>query len=106
MDWNTIWTMAQPIVAGQIRTALAGVAGSLVVAGAIQPGDESSFVKIGTGIAVYAIPAAWSWWQKVGEVKLLAVIAKSKPVASPSATVGEAVDAAKAAAALPASPVK
>jgi hypothetical protein len=98
MDWNTIWTMAQPIVAGQIRTVLAGAAGSLVVAGAIQPGEEASFIKIGTGIVVYAIPAVWSWWKAVGQVKLVAFLAKSKPVAAPGATVGQAVQAAKEAA--------
>lgn len=98
MDMSTIWEFAKPIVAGQIRTALAGVAGSLVLAGAISPGDQASFVKIGTGVAVYAIPAAWSWWKAVGSVKLLAFIAKSKPVVPPAATVGEAVQAAKEAA--------
>jgi len=95
MDWNTVWTFAQPIVAGQIRTALAGFAGSLVVAGAIQPGDQASFVKIGTGIAVYAIPAAWSWWEKVGKIRLLAAVAKAPAVASQGATTGQAVAAAE-----------
>ena len=94
MDWNTIWVLAQPIVAGQIRTALAGVAGSLVLSGAIESSDQASFVKIGTGIALYAIPAAWSWWMHVGQVKLLALMAKANPVATKAATTGEAVKAA------------
>lgn len=96
MDFTTIWEMAKPIVAGQVRTALAGLAGSLVLAGAMDASESSSFVKIGTGIVIYAVPAAWSWWQKVGSVKLLAMIAKSKPVAAPTASVGQAVQAAKA----------
>jgi len=97
MDFTTIWEFAKPVIAGQVRTALAGVAGSLVLAGAIQPGDEASFVKIGSGIAVYAVPAVWSWWEKVGKVRLLASMAKSPAVVLPNATTGQAVEAAKAA---------
>lgn len=99
MDMSTFWTLAKPIVAGQIRTALAGVAGSLATAGAIQGSDKTAFVSIGTGVALYLIPAAWSWIQKVGAAKVLAFMSKINPVAPKSATTGEAVKAATEAAA-------
>jgi hypothetical protein len=94
MDWDTIWTFAKPIIAGQVRTALAGVAASLATAGVIKGDESTAFISMGTGIVLYAIPAAWSWWQKVGSVKLLALMAKSKPVATPTDTTGEAVASA------------
>jgi hypothetical protein len=97
MDMSTIWPVIKPILAGQIRTHLAVVAGGLVTAGAIQKGDADSFAQMGSGIAIWAIIAVWSWWQKVGQAKLLAFIAKMKPVAAPNATTGEAVKAAETA---------
>jgi hypothetical protein len=95
MDWNTIWVMAQPIIAGQIRTVVATGAGALVVDGAIAPSDEASAIKIGTGIVLWAIPAAWSWWEKVGKTKLIAQMAKAPAIVSKDATVGQAVQAAE-----------
>jgi len=94
MDIPAIWVLAKPIVEGQIRTALAGLAGSLATVGAIQGSDKTAFVSIGTGIAMYAIPAVWSWWDKIGRARVLAAVAKMNPVAAKSATTGEAVKAA------------
>lgn len=54
-----------------IRHSLTVVCGSLVTDGLVTAGDEASFVKIGTGIAVGLIGLAWSWYQKVGQQKLL-----------------------------------
>lgn len=98
MDMSTIWPILKPILAGQIRTWLAGFGAILVHSGAIEQSDVASFTKMGTGIAIWALVAGWSWWQKDGQAKFIAVIAKMKPVAAPAATVGEAVKAATAAA--------
>lgn len=95
MDTNTMWELGKPIVAGQIRTAMAGVAGSLVTVGAIQGNQETAFISMATGIAMYAIPAAWSWVSKVGWARLVEVMAKAKPAVAPNATAGEAVKVAK-----------
>jgi hypothetical protein len=94
MDMGTLWEMAKPIVAGQIRTAMAGVAGGLATAGAIQGDQKTAFVSMSTGIILYIIPAAWSWWEKVGKVQIIAMMAKSKPVVPPNASTGDAVKAA------------
>ncbi len=99
MDIPAIWALAKPIVEGQIRTYMATAGGALVASGAISVGDEASFIKIGTGIAMAAIPAAWSWWDKIGRARLLAFVAKTHNAVAPaSATTGQAVVAAQAAA--------
>jgi hypothetical protein len=98
MDFNTLWEVAKPIVAGQIRTTvLAPLGGALVADGAISTGDEASFIKMGTGIALWAIPAAWAWWTDHGKAMLMARLAKMKPIAAPNATTGEALKAANSA---------
>jgi hypothetical protein len=94
MNMETLWPIIKPILAGQIRTYLAGFGAILVHSGAIEQGDMASFTKMGTGIAIWVMVAGWSWWQKVGQAKFVAIIAKMKPVAVPSATTGEAVKAA------------
>lgn len=84
----------KPILAGMVRHGLTALGGMLVTDGVIQSSDVAGFV--GAGMMVAGI--AWSWYQKVGQAKLLALMAKMKPVAAPGATVGEAVKAAKEAA--------
>jgi hypothetical protein len=82
------------LVAGlTARHVLTGIAGSLVTVGAIHPGaDESSFVTIGSGIAVWAVGAGWSWWQKTGQQQVAAAL---KRVTNRSTTVA-AVNVAQA----------
>lgn len=98
MDVEAMWVLAKPIVAGQARHLMSVAGGVLIGAGALSKGDEASFIQIGTGIVMWAIPAGWSWWQKEGQTKLLAFMAKSKPVALSTATTSQAVKAAQAAA--------
>jgi hypothetical protein len=83
----------KPILAGVVRHALTGAGGYLVAHGYLQSGDSTAF--IGAGMVFAGI--AWSWWQKEGQEKFIAVLAKMKPVASPGATTSEAVKAAKVA---------
>lgn len=94
MDMSTLWPIIRPILAGQIRTYLAGFGAILVHSGAIEQGDVASFTKMGTGIAIWAVVAGWSWWKEVGQSKFIAILAKMKPVAAPNATKAEAVKAA------------
>lgn len=84
----------KPILAGMVRHGLTALGGILVTDGVIQQGEMTGFV--GAGMVIAGV--AWSWYQKVGQARLLALMAKMKPVAAPGATVGEAVKAAKEAA--------
>lgn len=84
----------KPILAGVVRHGLTALGGVLVTDGVIQSSDVAGFV--GAGMVLAGI--AWSWYQKVGQAHLLALMAKMNPVAKPGATVGEAVKAAKEAA--------
>ncbi len=84
----------KPILAGMVRHGLTTLGGVLVTDGVLQQGEVTGFVGAGMIVA----GAAWSWYQKVGQAQLLALMAKMKPVAKPDATVGEAIKAAKEAA--------
>lgn len=90
----------KPILAGMVRHLLTTAGGALVAGGYIQSSDEAAF--IGGGMVLAGI--IWSWWQKRGQAKVLAIIAKMHPVAAPSATTAQAVkaatDAAKAVASI------
>jgi uncharacterized protein (DUF736 family) len=94
LNMDVVWAMGKPIVAGQIRTIVASAGGALVAVGAVSTSEESSFITISTGIIMWAIPAAWSAWDKYGKAFLLAKLAKSQPIVTPSATTAEAVTAA------------
>lgn len=85
MDNETL----QPILAGIVRHALTSLGGALVAGGYIQSSQTASFVGGGMVIA----GAIWSWWQKDGQKKIIATLAKMKPVASPNATTSEAAKA-------------
>ncbi len=98
MDIPALWALARPIVQNQISIALAGVGTTLVASGAIDASEKASFVKIGTGIAMYVIPAAYTWWNDIGRARVLAFMAKTHAVAAPTATTGQAVKAATEAA--------
>src|SRR5260370_300754 len=80
----------KPILAGMARHLLTTLGGVLVTGGYMQSSDTSAFV--GAGMVFAGI--AWSWWQKEGQRKVVAFLAKSKPVAPPTATTAEAVKAA------------
>jgi hypothetical protein len=84
----------KPILAGVVRHGLTALGGMLVTDGVMQSSEMNGF--IGAGMVIAGI--AWSWYQKVGQAKLVALMAKMNPVASKSATTGEAVKAAQAAA--------
>lgn len=81
----------KPILAGVARHALTSIGGWEVAHGYMQSSDMTAFV--GGGMVVAGV--LWSWWQKEGQVKFIALLAKMKPVASPGATTAEAVKAAK-----------
>ena len=84
----------KPILAGVVRHGLTALGGMLVTDGVMQSSEMNGF--IGAGMVIAGI--AWSWYQKVGQAELVALMAKMHPVASKSATTGEAVKAAQAAA--------
>lgn len=86
MDMDTL----KPILAGMARHLLTTAGGALVAGGYMQSSDTSAF--IGGGMVVAG--AIWSWWQKEGQSKFIAILAKMKPVAAPNATKAEAVKAA------------
>lgn len=105
----TIWEMAKPIIAGQLRHALTGVAGVLITKGALEGSQSDAFVSIGLGLASYAAGAGWSWWQKSGQAMVTAQLGRLKsrvaaiPSALPTAPVSAAaaIEAAKQVAAEP-----
>jgi hypothetical protein len=94
MDTTTLWEMAKPIVVSQSGRIATVAGGALVANGAMGQGDLPEFVKIVTGVALWAIPAAYSWWNSVGKEKLIAQLAKMHPIVAPTATTGEAIKAA------------
>ena len=84
----------KPILAGLVRHGLTALGGILVTDGVMQQGETTGFV--GAGMVIAGV--AWSWYQKVGQAQLLALMAKMHPVAKPDDTVGAAVKKAKEAA--------
>jgi hypothetical protein len=72
---QTLWDLAKPVIAGQLRTALATLGGTLIGLGALQQSDEQAFERIGVGLVLYAIPAVWSWIQKIAVSRKLAATA-------------------------------
>ena len=88
------WTLIKPFIAGQVRHVVSVVAGALIASGAVASDDRTVFVNIGTGMVMWAIAAAWDWWQKEGQKQMLATLAKMKPVASENAPTNVAAKAA------------
>jgi hypothetical protein len=99
---KTLWPLIEPIAAGQVRHGLTVVAGGLITKGALESGQEGAFVQIGSGLATWAAVAAWSWWQKSGQNKLIAFAARMPKLVNQAAPTSVAVDAVKVAAADPA----
>lgn len=58
------------VIAGQVRHLIGYAAGILLGVGAIQQSQEAQFISIGTSIAMWAIVASWSWWQKKGQADI------------------------------------
>jgi hypothetical protein len=81
--------LVKPLLASLARHGLTAAGAYLGLTGA----DSTQFV--GAGMVLAGL--AWAWWQKSGQDKFIAALAKMKPVAAPSATTGEAVKAAKVA---------
>ena len=85
MDSDTL----KPVLAGIVRHLLTTAGGALVAGGYMQSSEMSAF--IGGGMIVAG--AIWSWWQKDGQRKAIAILAKMKPVVSEKATIAEAAKA-------------
>ena len=87
---QALFDLLKPYLAGQLRHALTGMAGALVLKGIIAPSEQGPFVEIVSGMVAYAIGAGWSWYQKNGidgmKAKLAALQAVKKP---PAASVGK-----------------
>jgi hypothetical protein len=90
----SLWPMLQPILAGQLRHFLTLLAGALIAKGALQSDQSGAFVEIGIGLAGWAAAAVWSWWQKEGQAKILAALAKVHGGAPQSVSTGAAAKAA------------
>ena len=86
MDMDTL----KPMLALIVRHSLTTFGGVLVSSGYMQSNDMSAF--IGGGMVVAGV--AWSWWQKEGQRRVVAILAKMNPVAPQNATTSEAVKAA------------
>jgi hypothetical protein len=78
------------IVAGMIRHGLTMLGGALVAKGYMDSGSTAAFV--GGGMALVGV--IWSWWQKDGQAKTVAILAKMHPVAPEAASQADAVKAA------------
>ena len=90
----SLWPMLQPILAGQLRHFLTLLAGMLVARGALEGDQSGAFVQIGAGLAGWAAMAAWSWWQKDGQARMLAALARLHGIAPAAASTGTAAKAA------------
>jgi hypothetical protein len=83
----------KPFLASMARHGLTAAGAYLGFTGT----EEAQFV--GAGMVLAGL--GWSWWQKEGQRKVVAILAKMKPVASEGASTAVAakagLDAAKAA---------
>lgn len=86
MDTNAL----KPILAGLVRHALTSLGGMLVASGYMQSSDTAAF--IGGGMVIAGM--LWSWWQKEGQAKVLAAIAKMHKMTPQTATTSQAAKAA------------
>lgn len=105
MDGPTLWAMAKPILAGQLRHSLTVAAGAAIAHGALQADQQDAFIQIGMGVAGWAAVAAWSWWNGVGKARVAALLNKltdTKTVAAAVAVAKQMPPAAETGAAQPA----
>ncbi len=80
---DTTKQIVQAALAGLVRHGMTTAAGALVAAGLLQSGDSANFVQIGTGIVLGVVALTWSWWQKVGQAKVTALLKSAKTSAAP-----------------------
>lgn len=80
------------ILAGMVRHGLTTLGGALVAGGYMNSSSTTDFV--GGGMVIAGV--LWSWWQKEGQARALAILAKMHPVVPQSATNKEAVAVATA----------
>ena len=98
MDWQGLWQLLQPYLAGQARHFLAALAGAAVAKHIIQPDQQSAFVDIGFSIVCYVVAgvlsgratkaASWLLAEKARLEKMLAIqtkIAAAAPLKQPPA---------------------
>ncbi len=78
MDSETL----KPILAGLVRHALTTLGGALVAGGYMQGSEVPALVGGGMVLA----GALWSWWQKEGQKRVVAALAKMHPVAAEGAS--------------------
>lgn len=81
----------QAIGAGLIRHGLTTLGGVLVADGLMKGGDVNTFV--GAGMVMAGV--AWSWWQKVGQAKVLAELQSLRARASGVSSFGAGTQAKK-----------
>ncbi len=78
MDSETL----KPILAGLVRHALTTLGGALVAGGYMQASETPALIGGGMVLA----GALWSWWQKEGQKRVVAALAKMHPVAAEGAS--------------------
>lgn len=83
-------------VASLARFALVSAATYLVSHGIIAQDQTTTFISVGSGLAMAAASTAWVWWQnRQGAKKLVAAAATGNPTADPKAPeVVQAISAA------------
>jgi hypothetical protein len=59
--------------------------------GAVRPSLEQQFITIGVGLLTWAFGVMLSWWQKVGQAKIAAELARLKMGAPPAPNLGPAL---------------
>ena len=64
---------------GQIRAVMLAFAGAAITYHWMEPADQASFVRIGTGIAVGILGMLWSAWQKSGHSIQVSIVKKTIP---------------------------
>jgi hypothetical protein len=81
------------ILAGVVRHGLTTLGGALVTGGYMDSSSTAAFV--GGGMVLAGV--VWSWWQKEGQARALAILARMNPVVAANASHDAAVAAANAA---------
>lgn len=70
--------MMEMIMLSAVRHGLTAVAGVFVTHGALAASDEAKFIQMGSGIIIWGVGFAWSWWQKAGHAKVVAELKQLK----------------------------
>lgn len=78
-------TILKPFIAGIAKQGITGLGVYLGFTGS----QETQFV--GAGMVLFGLGC--EWWEQRGQAKVIAILAKMKPVAAPSASTSEAAKA-------------